>query len=79
MFQVLEDVQTPELKPMESVGKFVAENKDLLNNFFKYAKSLKNAVGLASNQVGLEDRFIALKTTSGWTLAINPTIVTASG
>ena len=79
MFTVIENKQTPALSEMDDAEEFVASNGELLKNFLKYAKSHEGAAGLASNQVGLKDRFIAVKSDSGWILAIDPRLKIATG
>ena len=79
MFTVIEGEQTPRLDEMSNPPEFISANKDMLKKFLKFAKDHGRAAGLASNQVGLKDRFIAVKTTDGWKLAINPEIVSFLG
>ena len=74
MFEILEFKQTPNLQEMSEPVLFIESNKTLLKDFFKFAKRQSNAAGLASNQVGLIDRFIAVRTVDGWVLAINPSV-----
>jgi peptide deformylase len=76
MFTILEDTQTPDLKEMDNAPEFIKENKELLQNFYAFAKGNPKTAGLASNQVGLTDRFIMVKTKKeGWILAVDPQII----
>jgi peptide deformylase len=84
MFEVINEQQTPELPPMKDQVQFLKDKKKFLNEFLAYAQSTKNAVGLASNQVAfngerITDRFIAVCTTAGWEIAINPEVVEKHG
>lgn len=79
MFTIIENEQTPALSSMDDAEVFIKANKENLNNFLKFAKNHGRAAGLASNQVGLKDRFIAVKSIDGWILAIDPKIVVAIG
>jgi len=57
---------------------FIEITNDILttaNDFFQYAVSVKNAIGLAAPQVGLDIRMCAVKTNKGWMCAINPEIL----
>jgi peptide deformylase len=70
---------------MGDVSEFIKDNKDLLEKFVCYAKELDNAVGLAANQVALEDerlmdRFCMVKNSEdSWVLAIDPKIISTFG
>jgi peptide deformylase len=79
MFEIIKNQQTPELPEMVNVTEFIKQNKKQLQDFLSFAKNHPNTAGLASNQVGLKDRYIAVKTTDGWVLAVNPKIVNFLG
>jgi peptide deformylase len=78
VFKIILNEQTPNLPAMEE-----RPNGELLNRFFDFAKR-QHAVGLASNQVSyngdrIQERFCAVNTKDGWTMAIDPSIPSESG
>jgi peptide deformylase len=91
MFEVILKEQTPNLPPMENPLEFLKENKEHLQAFLAFAQT-KKAVGLAANQCTqmvfagddvrherIMDRFMAIQTTAGWLIAINPVITETEG
>tara|TARA_R110002020_G_scaffold41921_13_gene123254 strand:- start:1032 stop:1595 length:564 start_codon:yes stop_codon:yes gene_type:complete len=83
-FTIIPSEQTPKLNPIEDVATFIADNKTLLEKFVSYTKDLESTVGLAANQVAVDDeritdRFCMVKTTDGWVCAIDPKIVNTIG
>lgn len=61
---------------------FVDIDEDIIGKageFFEYASSLQNALGLAAPQVGLDIRMCAIRSTKGWIYAINPNIIETKG
>lgn len=84
MFKVIENKQTPKLEAMttEQTLKFIKSNKDKLEKFLNHVKDMESAVGLASNQCGMKERFFASMTnrkTNDYTIFINPIIVRSFG
>jgi len=51
VYKVIPSEQTPKVPELESPEKWVEENQDLVKDFLAYAKTRKDAVGLASNQL----------------------------
>lgn len=57
---------------------FIEITSDILNTaneYFQYATTLGNALGLAAPQIGLDLRMCAVKTSKCWVCAINPEIL----
>lgn len=82
-FNVIPDQQTPELAMIqdEFIGEYINMYRKRLLAFLEYAKTRNDAVGLACNQVALdENRFIvrafAIRNTvtKEWSLVIDPII-----
>ncbi len=79
MFEIIHAQHTPKLPVMKDPAEWIKENKKLLTSFLKFASTHNSAVGLASNQVSLDgtrlkDRFIAIKISGKWMIAVNPRI-----
>lgn len=82
-FKVILDEQTPNTPTIESVSKFIEENKDKIEAFKEYAISRTDGIGLAANQCSLDGerfnlRMVAVKDSEGsdreCRIAIDPKI-----
>ncbi len=82
-FKVILDEQTPNTPAIESVSKFIEENKDKIEAFKEYAISRTDGIGLAANQCSLDGerfnlRMVAIKDSEGsdreCRIAIDPKI-----
>jgi peptide deformylase len=90
IFKIIPFEQTPKInQPIENLPVFISENKAMLDGFLAFAKQQGNGVGLAANQVSLNDerimhRFFALKDihslqNNQWSLVFNPVIADTRG
>ncbi len=89
-FQIIPDEQTPKLRDWSGISEkdWAAQNTEMLDAFLKFAYTLPNTVGLASNQcllIGsgvfgdgsrIYDRFFAFHNQEAncWEIMINPRI-----
>lgn len=87
-FTVIPNEQTPKIDKIqhELVSEYIEKHKEEFSEFLKYAKTRKDAVGLAANQTALDgERFglraFALRSMiiNDWKLIINPEIVEQLG
>ena len=82
MFEVILNEQTPKVDTM--VDLYNNEEIDHINEFFKYSKKRKDAVGLAANQLSYNGnrvmkRAFAMRPNGKWELFINPEILDYEG
>ena len=72
--------QTPKLKPIVDVHKFLEEQKELIEHLKAFLIKTPRALGLAANQILVdgvlcEYRLFIERTTNGAKLIINPEII----
>lgn len=88
-FKIIPNEQTPEIAlyndiQQQEVIPFIEENYLLLSKFLSFARTKKNCVGLAANQVSVDGNrimkpFFAIKEGSFWNLILFPKIIEGYG
>ena len=80
-FDIIKDEQTPAVPEITDVRDFISENKELIDSFLNYVKTLPNAAGLAANQASLNGERIMKRmfgkmdlNSNEWSIIINPII-----
>jgi len=84
MLRIILNEQTPCTNPTENTKEWIEKNQTILRTFLAYCFHLKNAVGLASNQIAFRgnrimDRFFATKSSGHWKIIINPELKSIKG
>jgi len=79
MFEIIDQKHTPKVPFIKNVPKWIENNTELIVEYIKFASSHSAAIGLASNQISLDDkritdRFLAIKKDDKWLFAINPRV-----
>lgn len=86
-FSIIPNQQTPAVPELvEPIEEYIANKRELIQDFLQYARTMNRAVGLAANQVQIEgqrinERFFVHRRlrTDQWEVVVNPKILEKGG